>query len=106
MATERGNCWDWPNQIKVTISFEREMGAKYKVFEIPSEMNRPFRKQEKHPYTVAFRTYRVLQEWLNDPARKGTYFLHVWGNPNDTLALIDCHMDDPDTAFEFKMRWC
>lgn len=108
MATERANCWNWHGPVSgFMLTFEKNLNAVYKVHEVPAKFDAAtFRKEVVKPYRTAYQTFMELHGWLIDPLRKGEFFLHVWGNTADSLAIIDCHLDDPNTAFEFKIRWC
>lgn len=51
--------------------------------------------------------YAILKEMLNDPSRAGEYALMAdrpifQGGPS----AIWVYISDPDTRFEFKLRWC
>ncbi len=49
-------------------------------------------------------------DWLSDPARSGCY-LYQYGSTIDPVSFqpvmtdLRFYFDDPQTAFEFKMRW-
>lgn len=107
MAGERSNCWDWVGpEFQFTVAYEKQRGAAYKVHEIPSDLSITTTKETPKPYRTAWNDQEEIRRWLNDPLRQGEFYLHVWGNSADTIALVTCRVDNPDTAFEFKLRWC
>lgn len=48
-----------------------------------------------------------ISAWIDDPSRKGRWWVcretSTWETPARSWAVF--RFDDPDTAFEFKMRW-
>lgn len=50
--------------------------------------------------------YAILKEMLDDPGRKGDYALMAARPMGDGASCVFVYISDPDTRFEFKLRWC
>ncbi|RYD66162.1 MAG: hypothetical protein EOP83_05745 [Verrucomicrobiaceae bacterium] len=62
------------------------------------------------PLTISMLELANVREWLNDPSRPGSWAIDTTLNIESPtvytrMLVLRFRIEDPDVAFEFKMRW-